>query len=107
MAEQIAGNRDIVVGTNDSLTVAGDSTVRIGRNSHIKVESNQAWSAGKNIVVKAGDSLELVCGAASILLKKDGTVVIKGKDITLDASGKINVKGNSDVVIKGSKLSQN
>ncbi|MBL8302664.1 MAG: hypothetical protein JNM26_07825, partial [Ideonella sp.] len=55
----------------------------------------------------AGDSLELVCGDARILLKKDGTVVIKGKDISLEGSGKIHIKASSDVVIKGSKVVQN
>ena len=40
-------------------------------------------------------------------MKKDGTVVIKGKDITIEGSGKINVKASSDVIIKGSKVMQN
>ena len=40
-------------------------------------------------------------------MKKDGTIAIKGKDITLEGSGKINVKASSDVVIKGSKITQN
>ena len=40
-------------------------------------------------------------------MKKDGTIVIKGKDITIEGSGKINVKAASDIVMKGSKISQN
>jgi len=46
-------------------------------------------------------------GSASITLKKDGTVTIKGKDITLDGDGKINVKAGGDVILKGSKVTQN
>ncbi len=46
-------------------------------------------------------------GSASITMKKDGTITIKGKDITIEGSGKINVKASSDVVIKGSKVTQN
>ena len=34
-------------------------------------------------------------------MKKDGTITIKGKDITIDGSGKINVKASSDVVDQG------
>ena len=37
-------------------------------------------------------------------MKKDGTIVIKGKDITVEGSGKINVKASSDIVMKGSKV---
>jgi type VI secretion system secreted protein VgrG len=40
-------------------------------------------------------------------MKKDGTIVIKGKDITVQGSGKINVKADGDVVIKGSKVGIN
>jgi len=40
-------------------------------------------------------------------MSKDGTITIKGKDITIDASGKINAKASSDIVMKGSKITQN
>jgi type VI secretion system secreted protein VgrG len=40
-------------------------------------------------------------------MKKDGTITIKGKDITLEGSGKINIKASSDVVVKGSQIKQN
>jgi type VI secretion system secreted protein VgrG len=51
--------------------------------------------------------LELVVGHASLVMKKDGTIVLKGRDITIEGSGRINVKAASTVDIKGSKLSQN
>ncbi|MDR5734099.1 hypothetical protein QCE47_17465 [Caballeronia sp. LZ025] len=40
-------------------------------------------------------------------MKKDGTIEIKGKNILIDGSGKINVKADSDIVMKGSKILQN
>jgi len=40
-------------------------------------------------------------------MKKDGSIVIKGKDITLDGSGKVTAKASGDVVLKGSKIQQN
>ena len=40
-------------------------------------------------------------------MKKDGTIVIKGKDISIEGSGKINVKASKDIVMKGSKILQN
>ena len=54
------------------------------RGRHLKV--------GKNLVIDAGDSITITTGSASITMKKDGTITIKGKDITIDGSGKINVK---------------
>jgi type VI secretion system secreted protein VgrG len=62
---------------------------------------------GKNLVINAGDSVTIKTGSASITMKKDGTIIIKGKDIAIEGSGKINVKASSDVVIKGSKVGIN
>jgi type VI secretion system secreted protein VgrG len=58
-------------------------------------------------VVKAADEISITTGDASITMKKDGTIIIKGKDITIEGSGKINVKASSDIVMKGSKILQN
>jgi type VI secretion system secreted protein VgrG len=40
-------------------------------------------------------------------MNKDGTISIKGKDISFDGSGAINHKASGDIVMKGSKISQN
>ena len=39
--------------------------------------------------------------------KGDEVIVIKGKDITVDGSGKINIKAGGDIVMKGTKILQN
>ena len=59
------------------------------------------------MLIDAGEALVLKTGSASITMKKDGTIVVKGKDITIEGSGKINVKASSDVVVKGSKILNN
>ena len=65
--------------------------VRAGKDYQIDV--------GKKLVVKAGDEISFQTGKASIVLKKNGDIVIKGKKIT--------VKGSGDIVMKGSKITQN
>ncbi|MNN98843.1 hypothetical protein D3C81_2183410 [compost metagenome] len=62
---------------------------------------------GKDFSLSAGDSITLTTGAASITMKKDGTIVISGKNITIDGSGAIDIKANRNVVIKGQKILQN
>jgi type VI secretion system secreted protein VgrG len=62
---------------------------------------------GKKLVLVAGDEITLQTGSASITMKKDGTVQIKGKDITVTGSGKIGIKASGDMVLKGSKITQN
>ncbi|WP_141699200.1 hypothetical protein [Candidatus Thiosymbion oneisti] len=62
---------------------------------------------GKNLTIDAGDSITLTTGSASISMKKDGTITIQGKDITVKGSGVINAKASKNVVIKGKKILEN
>ena len=55
----------------------------------------------------AADTVQIQTGGSSITLRKNGSITIKGKHITIDASGTVNVRASGDIKIKGSKISQN
>ena len=59
------------------------------------------------ISVNANGSIAIRMGSAAVVLKKDGSVTISGRDISIDAFGKAMVKAGGEVVIKGAKISQN
>ena len=61
----------------------------------------------KKLTITVGESIMIKSGDASISMQKNGNIVIKGKDITIEGSGAINVKASKDVVVKGSKIAQN
>ena len=96
---EVSGNRTKTVGKDETVTISGNRQEDITKNSKITV--------GKAFALEATDEISLTSGSASITLKKDGTIQIKGKDVTVEGSGKINVKASSDVIIKGSKIAQN
>jgi hypothetical protein len=58
-------------------------------------------------IAAVGDEIVLKTGDASIVLKKDGTITIKGKTITIDGSGDVRIKATRDMVLKGQKILQN
>ena len=62
---------------------------------------------GKSLAFDVTDEITLKCGSAQITMKKDGTIIVKGKDITIDGSGKINLKAGGDITAKGSKINMN
>jgi type VI secretion system secreted protein VgrG len=97
----------VSVGVHESISVGGDSSHSVGRNRSSSVQGNQTDSVGRTYTLTAADSLVLRCGAASLTMKKDGSIVISGKDITLDASGKFTAKSSGDALIKGSKIGSN
>ena len=55
--------------------------------------------AHNQVVVKIGE--------ASIVLKPNGSIEIKGREITVAGSGRVAVKASGDLVLKGSKIQQN
>lgn len=93
-------NREISLATR-AFEVAAAVSIDLDSSKDFEIAS------GKALVVKAADSILLDTGSAELDLKKDGSVDLKGKDVTIKASGKINATASSDVVIKGSKIKQN
>jgi type VI secretion system secreted protein VgrG len=104
---KVGSTQSVEVGGAASLKVGGDRGVKVSGGRSSEVGKDDAFKAGAKFVVSAGDAVTIGSGSASIQLKKDGTIVIKGKDITIEGSGKINVKASSDLVMKGSKIKQN
>jgi type VI secretion system secreted protein VgrG len=57
--------------------------------------------------ITVADELSITVGKSKLVMKKDGTVQINGKDIDLKASGKVSVKATSKIIVKGSKVQMN
>lgn len=51
--------------------------------------------------------ITLKSGAASIVLKADGSVVISGSNITVEGMSRVNVKASGDLILKGANIRQN
>lgn len=97
----------VTVGVHESVSIGGDSSHTVGRNRASSVQGNETASVGRTYTLTAADSLVLRCGSASLTLKKDGTIVLAGKDITVDASGTFTAKSSADALIKGRKIGSN
>lgn len=59
----------------------------------------QVSVSATQIVLKSGD--------ASITLKTDGTISIRGNTVTIESAGDILLKANRNLVLKGQKISEN
>ena len=54
-----------------------------------------------------GYSQKIKTGKSSLIMKKDGTIMITGKDISINGSGTVTAKEAGDVIIKGKKILEN
>ena len=81
MSERVVGNRSIIVGQSLATTVTDDCTVK-----------------ARTVVLEAADEIIFKTGSASISMKSNGEIVIKGASITQNASGEIVIKGAKTAV---------
>jgi type VI secretion system secreted protein VgrG len=113
--ESVAKNESIDVGESRTETVGKDESVTVGKNETVSVGEVRRHSVGKddvldvgkNLLINVADSITIKTGDASITMKKNGDIQIKGKNLKLDGSGKIQIKASSNVNIKGSKVTNN
>jgi type VI secretion system secreted protein VgrG len=110
----ITGMRVVTVSEDQTHTISGKDTFNVSKDQKVAIDGNRVQNIGKmetldavgNVLITSKEQIVLQSGDASITLKKDGEIVIKGKNITIDGS-KVNVKASGDVIIKGSKVAQN
>lgn len=115
LSETVGENADVSIGKNLSLNVSKSSTSQIGENftgnvskkASVEVGEDTGLTVGKKLNVQATDAISITsdkeivlkAGDASITLKKNGDIIVKGN--------KISVKADGDIVMKGSKITQN
>ena len=96
-----------IVGGSRAETVAKDKSSTVGGGRTTSVAKDDALDVGKNLTVTAADSITFKTGDASIVMKKDGTITITGKDISITGKGKIDAKADKNITMKGQKILQN
>ena len=103
----VGANQTLDVAKKLSVTVGGEEARTVSEARATSIGKDDKLQVGKKYYLEAADEITLKSGDASITLKKDGTIELKGKDITISGSGKVNVKASGDMVLKGSKIAQN
>ena len=103
---EIGKARSATVGADDTAEIGGARVLKVAKASLVEVGEDGTIKIGKALVIEAKDSLVLKCGSAAVVLKKDGTITIEGKEITVNGS-KITLKSSGDIAMKGSKITQN
>ncbi|MCF6118320.1 type VI secretion system tip protein VgrG [Mesorhizobium muleiense] len=106
-ASTISKGRAAKITADDGTQIDGAHSLKVGKGSAIDVAEDMSIASGKNITINAKDSITLECGSASITMKKDGTILIEGKNIAIKGSGKIDINASSNVNIKGSNVHNN
>jgi type VI secretion system secreted protein VgrG len=111
----VGADRSVEVSGKQSVNVTGDTSMSIAANESrsvkgdrkANIDGDDAVKVGKTLVLEVADSITIKTGSASITMKSDGSIGIKGKDIKIEGSGAIDVKASNDIKVKGSKIGLN
>jgi type VI secretion system secreted protein VgrG len=111
----VGANAQFTVGASLVLETGKDLSLKTGQNLLLQTARTARVTVGEDILLQAGRSLignagamfqfvaaqtgTLQTGEAFVLMKKDGTINLTGRDIA--------VKGSGDVTLKGSRILQN
>ena len=98
-SEQVGESESISIGKDQEIQVGKKQDISIGDSREVQVGKDNTLNVGKKLNIIAGDEITLKCGSSSIILKKDGKIQIKGKELNVSMSGNIKMKG--------SKIAQN
>ena len=106
-AAEIGRDDHLSVGGDRSAEIGGSDSLRVGRDRTASIGKDDRQSVARKLLIDAGDEVTITTGSASLTLKRDGSVIIKGKDIVIEAAGDASIRAAGDVVLKGRKILQN
>jgi type VI secretion system secreted protein VgrG len=87
----VGAAQETAIGGLQSITVGGAQTVSVGAARTVGVIGGSSHSC-KTYTLDAADEVKITTGAASLTMKKDGTIELKGKKILLQGTEKIEGK---------------
>ncbi|MBU2114234.1 MAG: type VI secretion system tip protein VgrG [Gammaproteobacteria bacterium] len=83
---QVEHNQTDMVGNDRTTTVKGNDTETVNKDRKNSVDGSDTLKVGKKLLIDAGDAITIKTGAASISMKSDGSIDIKGVNITIKGS---------------------
>jgi type VI secretion system secreted protein VgrG len=87
----IGSSRVHTIGAADVLTVGAARTVTVGAGEVVTIGGALAVSVGGEASVTVGEKATVTVGAASVMMNKDGTIEVKGKEIKVTGTQSVKV----------------
>ncbi|HPU50589.1 MAG TPA: hypothetical protein PK359_03435, partial [Burkholderiaceae bacterium] len=95
----ITVNRTETVGGNEKVDITGKRDITVGGNETGDTKGSTTMKVGTSYKMEAGTEILLKTGAASLTMKMDGTIELKGVNVTVNGA-KIEIAGMGLVDIK-------
>ena len=88
VAVSVSENRGIVLGFVQSAEALAKSRALTGQSVEARLD-------GERVVLQADREIELRCGKASLLLRADGKIILRGENVVSSAAATNRIRGGS------------
>ena len=106
-SETVGGGRNENINKDKQVAVGGNLTESIKKNHSETVTEKYSLVVKDSLAIESQKDIVIKTGKASITMKKDGTIVIEGKDVQIKGSGEIVAQASKDMTLKGKNILQN
>jgi type VI secretion system secreted protein VgrG len=111
--DKVGNNETVTIEQDQSTTIKGQETRKVSKDRTTNVDGTEKLTVGKDQKIDVGAAFELVAadqislttGQSSLVMKKDGTIELKGMTITIEGTQSVTVKGNAGVTLQVSSTS--
>jgi len=111
--DKVGNNETVTIEQDQSTTIKGQETRKVSKDRTTNVDGTEKLTVGKDQKIDVGAAFELVAadkislttGQSSLVMKKDGTIELKGMTITIEGTQSVTVKGNVGVTLQVSSTS--
>jgi type VI secretion system secreted protein VgrG len=100
----IHGRRTEVVDKDETIRIYGNRNKTVDKDEKIDISGKRTEHVGGSLSVMVRDEITFTVGAASITMKKDGTISIKGTNISMEGAGKVSAKSSGAMILKGASV---
>jgi len=107
MNTSVQKNASLSVSETYSVNVAKNYEMSVKEDTTITCEGDTKQGIKKGLHIEAGETVQIVCGDSSLTMDKKGNIVLKGKDIQVEASGEQLIKAAKNITLKGQKILEN
>lgn len=70
----------------EELEVKKDRSRKVGENEKVEIGKDQSLKIGKKLLIDVADEIEIKTGMSKLVMKKDGTITLDGKDLKVATS---------------------
>jgi type VI secretion system secreted protein VgrG len=111
--DKVGHDETVTVENDQSTTIKGQETRKVSKDRTTNVDGTEKLTVGKDQKINVGAAFELIAadqitlttGQSSLVMKKDGTIELKGVTITVTGNQTVTVKGNVGVTVQVSSTS--